>query len=132
MITDDCLSGPLFTPGDIKVYLTLSPLARTRRNNVVEQRQIQLNWDNGQYLAEDWIGLFPFDPTIDLVDPLVRISPTAYDGVYKTNVQFGFPVDKNRTLAYSCLGYWVGYVRNGTVIASNCLKIQPTWMWDNR
>ena len=131
-ITEDCLAGPMLPPDQINVFLTLSPLAKTKRNGRIEQRQIQLNWYNGTVLEGDSVGLYNSDPKQGSVDPLVSISPSNYTGFYQTNVQFGFPVDRNTTLVTSCLGFWIGYLRDGVVIATNCLKIRPTWMWDSR
>ena len=32
-----------------------------------------------------------------------------------------------------CLyNYWIAYVRAGSVLAVNCIKIQPVWMWEMR
>lgn len=125
---------PLFRSDQVRVFLTLSPLARSLPGGSVQQRQIELNWNGAtEFSASDWIGLYEQDPTIDPTLPLRRISVSRSSGYYKTDVQFGFPpLNQRSPIRDACIGYWIGYVRNGAIIASNCLKIRPSWMWQNR
>lgn len=115
--------------------MTLSALARSLPSGGTEQRQIELHWHGGSGpTAGDWVGLFEHDPNNNPTSPLRRI--TVYSdgpGYFKTDVQFGFPIlDRQLPTGDSCLGYWIGYIRLGITIASNCLKIRPSWMWQNR
>ncbi len=85
----------------------------------------------------DWIGLYEHDPTMNPTLPLRRVSISSISGYnlgyYKTDVQFSYQeFDRDLPIGDSCLGYWIGYIRNGATIAANCLKIRPSWMWQNR
>ena len=80
----------------------------------------------------DWIGLYDHDPINSSVQPLRQIAVRS-SGYYKTDVEFGFPnLDRQNVDGDICLGFWIGYVRNEKIIASNCLKLRPSWMWQNR
>lgn len=115
--------------------MTLSPLASSGAGKGVQQRHIELNWHGNGALAGDWIGLYEHDPARNPTLPLrqVAVNSQSNAGYYKTDVQFGFP-DLNRESfnGDQCMGFWMGYIRNGATIAIDCLKIRPTWMWDNR
>ncbi len=133
---EDCWSTPLYSPEKIRVYLTLSPLARSKPGGDVQQRQIELNWHGSRATSQpgDWIGLYEHDPISNPTLPLRQINVADRNtGYYKTDVQFGFPtIDRQLPINDTCLGYWIGYIRNGVTIASNCLKIRPSWMWQNK
>ena len=128
----DCYGPiPLFSSEEIRVFLTLSPLVRTIGGRT-QQRQIELNWHSGETFAGDWIGLYDHDPVSNPASPLRQVA-VRNSGYYKTDVEFAFPViDRQNIDGDVCLGYWIGYNRNGVTIASNCLKLRPGWMWQNR
>jgi hypothetical protein len=103
----------------------------------IQQRQIELNWHGNRASTQpgDWIGLYEHDPINNPTLPVrqITVATGRNNGYYKTDVQFGFPaVDRQLFAGDSCLGYWIGYIRNGVTISSNCLKIRPVWMWQNR
>ena len=137
LFLDDCWATPLYSPEKIRVFLTLSPLAKSTSGGDVQQRQIELNWHGGQTTSQpgDWIGLYEHDPISNPTLPIRQIAIIAgrSTGYYKTDVQFGFPtIDRQLPAEDTCLGFWVGYNRHGSTIASNCLKIRPSWMWQNK
>lgn len=51
---------------------------------------------------------------------------TEKSGHYKTEVQF--PRPDFSALSNDCLGYWIGYIKNDSLIATNCLRAEPFWM----
>ena len=126
---------PLFRPDQVRVFMTLSAMARSIPGGGTLQRQIELNWHGGGGpMAGDFVGLYQHDPSSNPANPLRRISVySGGAGYFKTDVQFGFPIlDRQLPIGDSCLGYWIAYVRNGAAMATNCLKIRPSWMWQNR
>lgn len=115
----------------MRVFLTVSALATTSSDDVVTQREIILNWYNGEVESGDWVGLFDHDPVNNPVDPLKRVMAADYpSGSYTTSVMFPRPDLNNISMERQCLGFWIGYIRLGSTIASDCLKIQPNWMWE--
>lgn len=127
---------PLYPPERPRVFLTLSSLAKSTPGGNIQQRQIEINWHGNMAASQsgDWIGLYEHDPVNNPTLPLRQITVAGRNnGYYKTDVQFGFPaVDTQFLTGDSCLGYWIGYIRNGATVGSNCLKIRPSWMWQNR
>jgi len=134
----DCrMDTALHEEDRVHVYLTLSPLASTSMTGTIKQRLVELNWFNGPSLPAatgDWIGLFEHDPADNATLPLIQISAKypPYHGYFKSDIVFGYPNSERGPIDGSCLGYWIAYIRNGATIASNCLKMQPSWMWQNR
>lgn len=132
---EDCWATPLYPSEKLRVFLTLSPLAKSLPGGDIQQRQIELNWHNQAVSQQnDWLGLYEHDPTNNPTLPLRRIDVLGRNtGYHKTDILFGFPtIDRQLSAGDVCLGYWIGYIRNGVTIASNCLKIRPNWMWQNR
>lgn len=136
MILEDCWTTSLYPAEKLRVFLTLSPLAKSMSGGDVQQRQIEINWHGNQATSQqnDWIGLYEHDPTNNPTLPLRQINTAGRNiGYHKTDILFGFPtIDRQLSAGDTCLGYWIGYIRNGVTMASNCLKIRPTWMWQNR
>nr|CAD7260576.1 unnamed protein product [Timema shepardi] len=75
--------------------------------------------------------------------PLVRVKPSDYpDGFYKTNLSLGRPPYPGgwskeegagvKEEGSHCFPYWIASFRNSILLHSDCLKIRPTWMGDNR
>lgn len=135
---DNCWTSSLYPADSIRVFLTLSPLAKSLPGGNIQQRQIEINWHGSSQAAiqpTDWIGLYEHDPTTNPTLPLRQTNVVGRNiGYFKTDVLFGFPaIDRQMINGQdACLGYWIGYIRNGVTIASNCLKIRPSWMWNNR
>lgn len=92
--------------------------------------------DDADVDTDDLIGLYDHDPSANDSQPLLQISALEHDGYFRTNIQFDPSIRPNVSEhsdgGNSCLGYWIGYIRNGSVIATNCLQMQPSWMWQNR
>ncbi|XP_046652432.1 PI-PLC X domain-containing protein 1-like isoform X1 [Daphnia pulicaria] len=136
--TEECWTSPLYPRAESpRVFLTLSPLAKSLPGGNSQQRQIELNWHGNGAASQpgDWIGLYEHDPTNNPTLPLrqIAVATGKNSGYHKTDVQFGFPaVDRHLFAGDSCLGYWIGYVRNGVTVSSNCIKLRPSWMWQNR
>lgn len=118
--------------GQPDVFLTISALAETLAGGIVKQREIELNWRQDLVLPGDWVGLYSHDPASDPTRTLLRVSATDYEGYYKSDVQYGYNASQQAGLKDSCVGYWISYVRAEAVIAVDCLKIRPKWMWQNR
>lgn len=137
-LSEECWTSPLYPPAESpRVFLTLSPLAKSLPGGNSQQRQIELNWHGNGAASQpgDWIGLYEHDPTNNPTLPLrqIAVATGKNSGYHKTDVQFGFPaVDRHLFAGDSCLGYWIGYVRNGVTVSSNCIKLRPSWMWQNR
>ena len=137
IFSEECWTSPLYSLERPRVFLTLSPLAKSMAGGNIQQRQIELNWHGNKAASQpgDWIGLYEHDPINNPTLPLrqITVATGKNNGYYKTDVQFGFPtVDRQLFAEDSCLGYWIGYIRNGVTISSNCIKLRPTWMWQNR
>lgn len=135
-MTENCWTTSLYPPDMPRVFLTLSPLARSLPGGDIQQRQVEMNWHGSNAVPQpnDWIGLYEHDPVSNPTLPIRQLNVLGRrSGYFKTDVQFGFPtIDRRLAVEDTCLGYWIGYIRNGVTIASNCLKIRPTWMWQNR
>jgi len=143
-VAENCSGESDLYDGEVHVYLTLSALAETFMDGRVQQRLIELNWINGDSIpvdidaeSDDWIGLYDQDPLAEPTQPLVQINASEHDGYFKTNIQYDPSNQSNLSMTTEvvedlCLGYWIGYIHNGTIIAVNSLKLQPSWMWQNR
>nr|CAD7430859.1 unnamed protein product [Timema monikensis] len=133
------------------VFLTLSSLwhLSTHDRGLVD-REIELNWETTgceEELPPEWVELFNTDPHTnthsDRPVPLLRVKPSDYpDGFYKTNLSLGRPPypggwskDEGAGVKEEgshCFPYWIASFRNSILLHSDCLKIRPTWMGDNR
>ncbi|XP_065341458.1 PI-PLC X domain-containing protein 1-like [Cloeon dipterum] len=123
--TLECTSG-------LRVHLTVSSIANRSTLN-----QLELNWMGASPASGDWIGIFNSDPTVSgTANPLERLdlSPTdACEGFYVTNTMVDSYVNSSSELGFvsKCLDYHIGYVSSGgQVLASSCLRLEPTWMAD--
>ncbi|GJQ74573.1 hypothetical protein Trydic_g21434 [Trypoxylus dichotomus] len=118
-----------------KVHLTVSSLP---------DRYIEMNWiTKCDTLDEvpDFISLYSQDPRTP-VKPLEAINAHHYEGYFRTSIKFGSPwlpgewdyYDNitNAKPGSHCFPFWIASVKRNRIIDLNCLKIQPTWMDDNR
>jgi hypothetical protein len=74
--------------------------------------------------------------------PLIKVRPADHpDGFFRTNVSLGHPslpggweLGNNATPTQGdhCLPYWAASFRGDQLLHMDCLKIRPTWMWDQR
>ncbi|KAI1283773.1 PI-PLC X domain-containing protein 3 [Halotydeus destructor] len=136
----DCLIGADLSP---RVWLTVSSLA-DRSNDatgrLINERKLEINWKNVPVDGQTWLGVFTSDPLGRQVAPdeaLVTLDPVELvRGRYRTEVQFPTHTFSPGNMTSSCLGHWVALVVKGdsgdqTVMVSNCIRAQPTWMADN-
>ncbi|XP_058123524.1 PI-PLC X domain-containing protein 1 [Anopheles coustani] len=64
---------------------------------------------------------------------LFSLQPIYTNGWTKTGIKFNFNLMNEVTTTTGCYGYYAYFVRpNGTVLASHCLRLYPTWMNDLR
>ena len=127
-----------FSSQSLSVFLTVNSLAKVSWDGRFEKRNLELNWVNPlDRKDEDYIGLYRDDPRdTSQADPLLRV-PAIYTGqYYLTSVQFPdinilhpalLPIPPHTMCLYN---YWIAYVRSGKVMAVNCIKTQPVWMWE--
>ncbi|GAB6027662.1 hypothetical protein CHUAL_001903 [Chamberlinius hualienensis] len=133
LLTFQILLACCVKANDVRVFLAISSLANTSEAGEITQRQFQLNWYNGTAFDGDWVGLFDHDPLVDSSNPLDSINATDYpENFYRSSVMYPRPDMNSLSVEKQCLGYWIGYIRQGLVIASNCIKTQPNWMWEIR
>ena len=127
-----------FSTQSLSVFLTINSLAKISWDGRFEKRNLELNWVNPpDRKEEDYIGLYRDDPRdTSQASPLLRV-PAIYTGqYYLTSVQFPdinilhpalLPIPPRTMCLYN---YWIAYVRSGKVMAVNCIKTQPVWMWE--
>lgn len=106
---------------------------------ILLDRLLEMHWDNFEHEPNDMVGIFSEDPA---GKTLVQIRATLLEehpapsgtGNLTTSVRYARREELNSTMD-RCLGFWVAYFRPAgendiTVLASKCLKVQPTWMHD--
>ena len=127
-----------FSPPSLEVFLTINSLARVSWDGKFEKRRLELNWVSPlDREEEDYVALYHDDPLHNnQTHPLLRV-PASYEGqYYLTSIKFPELMILHPALLPSpsrtmCLyNYWIAYVRSGEVLAVNCIKTQPTWMWE--
>ncbi|XP_022903759.1 PI-PLC X domain-containing protein 1 isoform X2 [Onthophagus taurus] len=120
-----------------KVFITISSF---------EAGFIELNWVTNCDSLDDYpsrIELFTYNPKTMGERPLVSINAHIYpEGYYMTKIKFNPPwlpgdwdyyEGINITSPGShCFPYYIASFRGNGLLDSDCLKIQPTWMSDNR
>lgn len=117
------------------VFLTLSSEAGVA-SGIYEDTQFELNWYSFTSAGEGWdrVSLYDQDPALNS-SSLPWASTTVNSssvgrGYFKTNVRFGHPpiTSEDELQIDNCLGYWIAYHRNSTLLASNCFRKYPRWM----
>ena len=53
------------------------------------------------------------------------------NNILRLDIEFPYQNFSLKTLSQRCLKYHIAYIRNGTIIAKNCIKNNPFWMGDN-
>ncbi|XP_059094858.1 uncharacterized protein LOC131889711 isoform X1 [Tigriopus californicus] len=103
---------------------SLGPLPYASRNLI-------MNWIRPERSQEtDWVGLFDVDishePKLHQDEALrvVRLNETESSNV-KTDIPFKFRIIDEID---ACLGFWIAYIRNDSIISLNCIKTRPHWM----
>lgn len=118
--------------------MTINSKARVFWDGTFEKRRLELNWVTPpDQQDDDYVGLFHDDPQwYGQSEPLLRV-PASYPGqYYLSTIEFPdinilHPALLPTPLRTMCLyNYWIAYVRAGNVLAVNCIKTQPVWMWE--
>ena len=127
-----------FSSARLQVFLTVNSKARVFWDGTFEKRRLELNWVTPLDREEgDYVGLFRDDPQwYGLSSPVITI-PASYPGqYYLSSIEFPDINILHHTLLpmpprTMCLyNYWIAYIREGDILAVNCIKIQPVWMWE--
>jgi len=127
-----------FSEPRLSVYLTVNSLARVFWDGTFQKRRLELNWVKPlDVTEEDFVGLYRDDPQwVGTDNPLIRVPAGHPGGYYLTGVEFPdidilHPALLSSPPRTMCLyNYWIAYVREGTPLKVNCVKIQPSWMED--
>ncbi|KAF5301496.1 hypothetical protein FQR65_LT08799 [Abscondita terminalis] len=122
-----------------KVHLTVSSL---------EDTYLELNWvtkcNKPTDLVPDEIALYDRNPLDrnEEMPPRVSVLARKYpEGYYRTKIKFGSPwlpgnweYQENMVHAENgqhCFPYWIASLKRDMIIDVQCLRISPTWMFDN-
>lgn len=92
------------------------------------QRQLEVNWEVSEVLEGDWIAIFDHDPKRDISSPYEVFHPTAEKDYFLANAshpQIHVHASMDEAL---CLGWWAAYIRDGSPLAVDCVKVHPRWM----
>ncbi|XP_075227325.1 PI-PLC X domain-containing protein 1 [Lycorma delicatula] len=120
------------------VYLTVSSLYRIPiYGSTLVDRELQVHWDPELYTK---VAIFTTDPTDS--EPVFQVTSKEFpEGYLESNISLGTPVfpsgwDKNsdarRTPGEHCLPLWIGAYQGDNLVHIQCIRIHPTWMFDNR
>lgn len=118
------------------IYLTISPLSRH-----TDESHLEINWGPNCVSPPDSISLYNQDPSISDESPLTTVqTDNKTSGSIRTQIKLGkfrLPGGWNQNEAVEnpprrirslCLPFYVTSFNATKRQASNCLKIQPTWM----
>ena len=129
-----------FSSPRLQVFLTVNSLAKVYWDGTSDKRRLELNWVNPPDVRDgDYVGLFRRDPQwfgLFSNPPTVRVPAKQAGQYYLTNQEFPdnkhlHPYLVEAPLTTQCQHhFWIAYVRAGRVLAVNCLKTQPTWMYE--
>ncbi|XP_043235100.1 uncharacterized protein LOC122388258 isoform X1 [Amphibalanus amphitrite] len=114
----------------VMVHLTVSPLTKPR------SREIEMNWRHTEEFTElgnDTVILSLGDPSSGSSRRLVSVEVSSHrGGRFRTKERFGHRELPHENMENRCTEYWIGYYRDERLLAKNCLKVLPAWMWQNR
>ena len=124
----------------LQVFLTVNSLAKVYWDGSSDKRRLELNWVNPPDVREtDYVGLYRRDPQwygLFTNKPIVRVAASQPGQYYLTSEEFPdnnhlHPYLVETPLTTRCQHhYWIAYIRAGRVLAVNCIKTQPQWMWE--
>ena len=127
------------TSPSVEVFITINSLARVSWDGTFQKRRIELNWVSpADMRSDDFVGLYHDHPLHSSLDPLLRVPASHPGQYYLTSVMFPELTILHPALLpdYStskCLyNYYIAYVRGDKVLALNCVKTEPGWMWEMR
>ena len=127
-----------FSTPRLQVFLTINSRAKVFWDGTFEKRRLELNWVSPPDKQDnDYVGLFRDDPQwFGASQPLLRVPASHPGQFYLSSIEFPdtstlHPAVLPTLSRTMCLhNYWIAYVRDGNVLAVNCIKIQPVWMWE--
>ncbi|CAB0009141.1 unnamed protein product [Nesidiocoris tenuis] len=125
------------------LILSVSSKSRETVSSVVPiDREVQIHFDTEA--AYDRIALFDLNPHEGTREPIYVIDQdkiSESNGFVQTNVSLGNPELPHGWALHStdlgqagdqCLPIWAAAYKNSKIATTDCLKIRPTWMQDNR
>ena len=121
---------------NFRVFITVSALASFGWNGRVKQRKIELNWtppSDGVQDGDRVLLIRRLGEGRQRV--LARVSPqTRPDGYFKTEISFPRnPMLGTESPEATCLfGFYIIYVRDRRTLKVNCIRLRPTWMFEDR
>ncbi|XP_013791143.2 uncharacterized protein LOC106474990 [Limulus polyphemus] len=119
------------------VFLTVSSLASKSFMGKITYRQLELNWHSvpSDVVSDQstWVGLFDHDPEKNIGDALEKVyTSESEEDHYETKVSYHRPEFLPGNLTDACQGYWIGLVYQDRLLASNCIRGRPNWMYEMR
>ena len=134
----NCHGTDLRDASDPEVFVTVNAAGSVsllgKDSNQV--RNVVLNWITPTLGKDqrDWVGLFDKDvsheKSLQAEQALVRVVLNkTISNHYKTGIPLEYQTYPG---AEVCLRFWIVYVRGTEVLKSNCLRTNPSWMYDLR
>jgi len=122
----------------LSVFLTVNSLAKVFWNGSFQKRRLELNWVAPPDRQEsDFVALYRDDPRWAGPNSyLIRVKAGRPGGYFLTKIAFPdidilHPAVLSVPPKTMCLyNYYIAYVREGTILKFNCIKIQPRWVED--
>ncbi|XP_063977865.1 PI-PLC X domain-containing protein 1-like [Diachasmimorpha longicaudata] len=118
----DCEEHDRNETEEIQLGIVISPIMTAQMI-----REIGIYWKNSKLRNGDTIGLYEDHPGAATL-LVFEFRPDVTHGFKKTGISADFIPTANLTFEETCLKYHVNFVRNNTIIKSNCLSTHPTWM----
>ncbi|XP_046486843.1 uncharacterized protein [Neodiprion pinetum] len=108
------------------VGLIISPILSTS-----EIREIEVYWSHSCFRSGDTIALYTEEPSTNST-PIYSFQPTASSGIRQTGIDAEFVPSSSLTFERQCLGYHVAWLRDDSIMKTNCLETRPNWMADRK
>lgn len=106
----------------------MSALASVSAEGQVAQRQLEVNWEVSEVLEGDWIAIFDHDPALDSSSSHEGFHPAAETGYFVAKASLPHVRVHASMDEALCLGWWAAYIRDGSPLAVDCVKVHPRWM----
>ena len=124
--------------GDVNLAVGVSSLASVDANGEIDERRLEIWWYDFDSQPGDTVAIFlhqtgqPSECQLAnaiLVESIkVELNQTwARANTSLPNLSYEQLSQMDR-----CVMYWVAYLRQGQILACNCLRTQPNWMWELR
>ncbi|XP_063609207.1 uncharacterized protein LOC134783317 isoform X2 [Penaeus indicus] len=111
-----------------RIWLWVSALASTSEDGQVTQRQLEVNWEVPEVLEGDWIGIFDHDPSLGSASHHESFQPAAEKGYFVAKASLPHLRVHASMDEALCLGWWAAYIRDGSPLTVDCVKVHPRWM----